>query len=274
MKLQTTFVLILTGLIGIATPRNAAACSVFYYYDEKSQTAFVANNEDYYLDQKVDIVIAPARKDKSARIWYGWDDFAQGGVNEHGVFLDGAVTPEEEIPEGYRSPRGNIGDRILASCKTIEEALDLFERERIALKNAHVMIGDRSGRAVVVEWIDGERRLTWSQENHLVMTNFLLAAEVNAPRCGRHESIRERIVAFRTQDEEATLLRVGNFIGGAVLLPRPDGEGRTIGTLYSTFLDLTNGQLVFVPRLDSSKAQKFDLTEEFGRKKGRKIVIR
>ena len=95
---------------------------------------------------------------KLARLWYGWDDFAQGGINEAGLFFDGAVTPEQDIPGGGRGPKGNLGDDILARCHTVNEALQFLEDRDIALSNAHMMLGDASGHAVVVEWIDGTEK--------------------------------------------------------------------------------------------------------------------
>ena len=272
MKSLRSTLLTLTLIAGSSA---GFACSILYYYDEESGAAFVANNEDFWMDQKVDILIAPSKGDEYARLWYGWDDFAQGGVNEHGLFFDGAVTPEEKIPAGYGSPRGNLGGRILSSCRTVEDVLSLLEAEKVALMNAHMMVGDRSGNAVAIEWIDGERQLTWAVDRKLVMTNFLLAgSQQAADACPRYQSIEKRIDAFRAEGEAANLLRIGNFVGAAVQLPRPDGSGKTIGTLYSTFIDLKKMELVYVPRLDSSKARKFDLNEVFSKKRGRKIKIR
>ena len=57
----------------------------------------MANNEDYWYDADAYIQILPASRNRLARLWYGWDDFARGGVNEAGLFFDGAVTPAREI---------------------------------------------------------------------------------------------------------------------------------------------------------------------------------
>jgi penicillin V acylase-like amidase (Ntn superfamily) len=275
MKYKTLPIFAFLTLCQLAVPVQLIACSVLYYFDDKTSTAFVANNEDYWLDQEVDIKIFPSKGNKHARLWYGWDDFAQGGVNEHGLFFDGAVTPESEIPSGYSAPRGNLGNRILADCRTVEEALEYLENEKVALKNAHMMIGDSSGNAVVVEWIDSERVLSWVSNRKLIMTNFLLAkTKKDEIECPRYQSIQAGINDFRKKDVEANLLTVGNMLGEAVQLPRETEKGKLVGTLYSTFLDLKNMKLVYVPKLDSSKVQKFDLIKEFSKTRGRKVKIR
>lgn len=272
MHRATALALAVVSVGLFAVPFPSAACSVLYFYDETTATAYVANNEDYWLDQEVVIRIVPARGQRYGRLWYGWDDFAQGGVNEHGLFFDGAVTPESEIPPGYGSPRGNLGDRMLANCRSVEEALELLDREKVALRNAHVMIGDGAGNAVVIEWMNSQKSLTWIADQNLIMTNFLLAAvKPGKIECPRYRSIQIRVNDFRERGGDANLLVIGNLLGAAAQLPRPAEEGRMAGTLYSTFLNLTEMELVFVPRLDSSQARKFDLRKEFATPAARQI---
>ena len=244
------------------------ACSILYYFDESTATAYVANNEDYWYDQSVVLKKPRTRKGEYARLWYGWDDFAQGGVNEQGLFLDGAVIPERRIPDGLKPPQGNLGDRLLANCQTVKEALQLLETEAVGLTNAHLMIGDASGSAVVIEWDENGRHLQWVEDGHLVITNFSLSPQPNeVAMCPRYQSIKERISAFRERAVPPTLLIVGNFLGAAAQPPRTDENGRMAGTLYSTFIDLKQLQLVFVPKLDSSKAEKLDLGALFSERK-------
>ena len=162
-------------LFGVLYSQEGIACSVLYYVDAETGKIYVVNNEDYWYDVEAYIQINPGTRNKLARLWYGWDNFAQGGVNEAGLFFDGAVTPEQDIPGGGKAPKGNLGDDILSSCRTVDEALDLLEKREIALNNAHMMIGDGSGQAVVVEWIGGHRKIVPLNGNRLVMTNFLLS---------------------------------------------------------------------------------------------------
>lgn len=268
-------IIILSVLFSILLAfNNVNACSVIYYIDRSTGNIYVANNEDYWYDTDAYIQIMPGSENESARLWYGWDDFAQGGINEHGLFFDGAVTPEQKIPSGYGSPDDNLGDEILAKCKTVDDALAYIEKKKIALTNAHVMFGDSSGDAVVVEWINGKKILNRIKDNKLVMTNFLLSdtASGNFP-CYRYNSIEERIKSFENSKDTSSLLIVGNFLGQAAQTPKNIENGKTGGTLYSTFIDITKMEFVLVYKLDNSKVTKLDLNKEFNKHTERKIEL-
>lgn len=264
-----TIVFILFLLGGVFIGHGADACSVLYYIDPATGKIYVANNEDYWYDAEAYIQIIPASRNKLARLWYGWDDFAQGGINEAGLFFDGAVTPEQEIPEGGHGPKGNLGDDILATCSTVDEALALLEKKEIALSNAHMLLGDSTGQAVVVEWIDGQRRIIELKNNRLIMTNFLLSDpdRGNHP-CPRYLGIENRLDQLEQRDQAVDLRSIGNVIAGAVQLPFKSEDGRVGGTLYSSFIDITDMEFVLVYQLDNTKITRLKLDDSFeaGRK--------
>jgi predicted choloylglycine hydrolase len=253
---------------------RVTACSVVYYVDKHSGKIYVVNNEDYWYDVDAYIQIIPASRKHLARLWYGWDHFAQGGVNEAGLFFDGALTPEQTIPDGYGSPKNNLGDEILKRCRSVEEALLFLEELKIALTDAHMMIGDRTGNAVVLEWVDGQRKVIPVSNNKLIMTNFLLSDTLrgNFP-CYRFESIETRLTQLEETEEPATLKSVGNALGGAIQVPGKDKSGRVGGTLYTSFIDLSEMQFVLVYKLDNQKLTHLDLANEFASKRKQKIKL-
>lgn len=226
---------------------KAYSCSVIYYIDKVTGNIYVANNEDYWYDVKAYIQINPSTKNQLARLWYGWDNFAQGGINEAGLFFDGAVTPEQEIPNGYGSPKGNLGDEILANCKNVKEAIDFLEEKKIALKSAHMLFGDANGDAVVLEWVNGIKKLVAIRENKIVMTNFLLSdtTQGNFP-CYRYRNIQNNIEALQTQEDTVSFLQLANVLGSAAQTPREDEHGKIGGTLYSSFINITDMEFVLV----------------------------
>ncbi len=262
-------------LLSIILVTKTFACSVVYYVDESNGKIYVANNEDYWYDTKAYIRIIPRTKNQIARLWYGWDNFAQGGINEAGLFFDGAVTPDQEIPPGYGKPKGNLGDEILANCKTVHQALDYLEKEKIALTNAHIIFGDNTGNAAVVEWMDGERKIITISNNRLIMTNFLLSDPLkgNYP-CYRYNSIEKNIEVLMGNNEKVNLQKVGNVMSPAVQLPNENESGKTGGTLYSSFINITDMEFVFVYKIDNSKITKLDLKKEFENKKKQKIKLK
>jgi len=248
---------------------------VLYYVDSTSGNIYFVNSEDYWYDVKAYIQIEPKSKSKQARLWYGWDNFAQGGINEAGLVFDVAVTPEQEKIPGYSHPRNNLGDAILAQNATTEEALDFLEKEKIALNKSHMMIGDKSGKAVIVEWVQGERKLHWIDGNKLLMTNFLLSDTTagNFP-CLRFSSIEKRIQEMEKSGDGINLLRVGNTFGQAVQPPTADEKGRIGGTVYTSFINLTDMQFFLSYKLSNENVIKLDLNSEFVRTKRHKIELK
>jgi choloylglycine hydrolase len=267
-------VLLICVIILLIT-NTATACSVLYYVDSKTGKIYVVNNEDYWYDVEVYIQIEPGSKNKHARLWYGWDDFAQGGINEKGLFFDAAITPEQEKVRGFGNPKDNLGDAILANCATVEEALIFLNKEKIALNKSHMMFGDKTGKAVIVEWVHGERKIHWIDGNKLIMTNYLISEpEAGNYPCYRFESIEKRIADMESQKEEITLLKVGNSVGQAVQPPREDEQGRIGGTVYTSFIDITDNIFVLSYKLSNENVVKLDLNTEFAKSQKQKIVLK
>lgn len=254
---------------------TSKACSILYYVDAKTGKIYVVNNEDYFLDVNAYIQIEPKTKRKYARLWYGWDDFAQGGINEKGLFFDGATTPKQKKVKGSKKPKGNLGDKILANCSTVEEALAYLTKKQIALDNAHMMFGDKTGNAVVVEWVNGERKLNWIKDNKLIATNYLLSSTKagNYP-CYRYKSIEDRIKEMEENKEDVTLLKVGNTFGQAGQIPQKTENERMAGTLYTSFIDITDNKFFLSYKLSNKNVIKLDLSKEFPKKKRQKIELK
>jgi penicillin V acylase-like amidase (Ntn superfamily) len=267
--------LIIAFLGAIIIPNSSLACSVLYYVDSTTGKIYAVNSEDYWLDVDAYIQIEPRSKKKFSRLWYGWENFAQGGINEKGLFFDAAVTPEQERLKGYGNPKNNLGDKILAHCSTVKEALMFLEKEKIALNKSHLMFGDKTGEAVVVEWVDGERKLHWIKDHKLIMTNYLLTdPEAGNFPCYRYKSIEESISEMEKSGEEINLLKVGNTFGQAVQLPRENEEGRVGGTVYTSFIDITDNKFFLSYKLSNENVIKLDLNTEFNKTKRQTIKLK
>ena len=265
--MRIVYLLFLTLLI---LPFSSTACSVLYYVDSLSGKVYVVNNEDYFYDVKPYIQIEPAKRSDLARLWYGWDDFAQGGINEAGFFFDGAVVPKEGEVEGYEPAKYNLGDRLLARCKTVDEALAYLEEEKIAYPDSHLMFGDSSGNAVVVEWINGEQHLIRIMDDYLMMTNFNLAKPTHCPR---YEAMQAEIDRLEENGTSIDLRTIGNIGAKAVQLAATDEQGREGGTLYSSFINITDLEFVLVYKYDNNRRVQLDLNQEFARGKKKKLWL-
>lgn len=262
-------------MIGLLIGLNSRACSIIYYIDKKTGKIYVANNEDYWYDVKPYIQIMPKSENKLARLWYGWNNVAQGGINEAGLFFDGATTPEQKLPEGYvKEYKGNLGDDLLANCKTVNEAINFLEQRKIGIPAGHLMFGDSSGNASIVEWIHGEKRTIPIIENKLVMTNFLFSdTDAGNFPCQRYNSINENIKLFETTQDTMSLTELKNIMRKAAQLPNSNDHGTPIGTLYSTFINISDMQFVLVYKLNDTKLLELNLNSEFKKKKKRIVKL-
>ncbi len=273
LRLNMLFLAVVIGIL--LNPSKSDACSILYYKNIATGEIYAVNSEDFFLDVDAYIQIEPKSKKNFARLWYGWDNFAQGGINEKGLFFDAAVTPEQKKIKGYSNPESNLGDKILAHSSSVKEALKVLENEKIALNKSHMLFGDKTGQAVVVEWIKGERKLHWIIGNKLIVTNFLLfdPKAGNYP-CFRYKSISDRINQLETSGEEITLLKIGNTFGQAVQPARKHENNRFGGTVYTSFINITDNKFFLSYKLSNKNVIKLDLTEEFAKSKRQKINLR
>lgn len=271
------FKLILLTLGFFLISGKASTCSIFYYIDSKTGKIYFINNEDYWYHVKPYIQIVPSTKKELGRIWYGWKNFGQGGINEKGLVLDGAVTPYQKIPKWYSAPKDNITDKILAKCSNVDEAIQFLELKKIALNNGHLLLGDKNGKAVIVEWVNGMRNIVEIKNNRLVATNFNLSnTSLDEVTCSRYNTIQLGLNNLDQRDVKDTidLKTVGNVIGKAVQLPQTNKQGKTGGTLYTTFIDLTEMKFLLIYKLDNSKIYKLDIITELQKGKKRKIKLK
>ena len=161
----------------------------------------------------------------------------------------------------------------MAHCGTVNEALAYLEKEKIAVSTGHLLFGDATGNAVILEWVDGERKIIKIEDNVLIATNFLESKkDAGGYPCYRHDSIEERVNILKKDKEPINFSKFGNVVGGAVQ-PQRVVAGKEAGTLYSSFINISDMEFVLVPKLDNNKAIKIDLKNEFQKKKKRKIVL-
>ena len=150
-----------------------------------------------------------------------------------------------------------------------------MEKEKIAISEGHIFFGDNTGNAVVMEWINGEKRTIQKSNNMLIATNFLLAdtSAGNYP-CPRYQSIEQRLNQLNESTDSLDLKMIGNAIAGAVQIPQKDEKGNLGGTLYTSFINVSVMEFTLVYQLDNSKITKFDLKKEFEKTNKQKIKLK
>lgn len=117
-------------------------------------------NEDASPDHRTKVWFREREEGRFGYLCFGFaDGFAQGGMNEQGL----AVAWAAGYPSDWRrSPDmrdypGNLSLKILAECRSVEEALSLYERyNQPDFQYARTMLADRTGRSAVIGWGGGK----------------------------------------------------------------------------------------------------------------------
>jgi choloylglycine hydrolase len=78
---------------------------------------------------------------------------------------------------------------------------------------------------------------------------------------------------MEASDQPLDLRAVGNAMAGAVQVPRVIEDERVGGTLYTTFMNISDMEFMLVYQLDNAKITHLDLREEFVGKKRRRIKL-
>lgn len=176
LKSSKTTILLISLLIFLQ-PIAAGACTVVIAW--KGDRVWVGNNEDWFdLDAKY--WYEPAgKKDKYGAVFFGFKGegkYAQGGMNEKGLFFDGLyidkVKLKKETRKGRKASPTHIFKNILHRAATVEEALQILDQYYVPfIKSAQMVIADSSGDYAVIN-VNGVTRRKLAKESYVVISNF------------------------------------------------------------------------------------------------------
>jgi penicillin V acylase-like amidase (Ntn superfamily) len=145
------------------------ACTAFLAV--QGDMVLAGNNEDFF-NPRTKVWFIPATEGKYGRVYFGFDNFVpQGGMNERGLFWDGFATAPRKVTRGADKPKyiGNLNDKVMAECATVEEVLAVFDRYFLDNMGGHqLMFGDAKGDSVIIE---GDA-LVRKKGRFQVVTNF------------------------------------------------------------------------------------------------------
>ncbi len=123
------------------------------------------------------------------------------GMNEHGLVIGMAAVPSGQmVPDPAREMIGSLGviRQMLDHARDVDEALAVMQRYNVDMEGGpplHYLIADAAGRAVLVEFYQGQMQTIWTDEPWHAATNFLLSA-VDGPaegNCWRYDTINRRL---------------------------------------------------------------------------------
>ena len=161
------------------------------------------------------------------------------GINEAGVGISILQLENEEMHQDTGKPDilMNVAIRaILDTCGSTDEALtllDSYDMHSMIDRSFHLFITDRSGRSVIVEWIDNEMVVTEDCKvtNHIVCSDYT-EDEPDTDSMNRYKILTDNLSACGGTADAATAMI---FLSNAAL--RSDDSGR-MQTEWSCVYDL------------------------------------
>ena len=125
------------------------ACFILFMSDGRE--VLVGNHEDWF-SRNPGIAINPPNSKRFGSVIFTFMDegWAQGGMNEHGLFFDAARTPFQQAEFDNQLPLffGYIWQELLDKCRDVDEAIAFIQKYNLPeLSEVHFLIADASGNA-------------------------------------------------------------------------------------------------------------------------------
>jgi len=239
------------------TERSARACSVFTA--SRIDKVFAATNKDWNNRNTRIRFYAPS-EGKYGRVYFGYqveEGFQNvGGMNEHGLWYDGASLPfRSDIYNHFGKPaiKGELCEKALEECATVEEVILLYKEFYTPHWQGHSMWADRLGNSVIIEYGEKDVVFIRKEQSYQVMTNFYLSDSTNLrwANCHRFKAISEIL----DRDEELSL----ELMTSALNVSHKEG---LTPTLYSNVYDLKKGDIYVYHFHYYGEFVRFNLAEE------------
>jgi hypothetical protein len=228
MKLRKFVILVFTMLF---SSHSVFCC--FILFDKDADNILVANHEDWFGNDAA-IKINPPSTGKYGSVIFTFlsEGWAQGGMNEKGLFFDAAHTPYQEIhfDSSKRKPQNYPWQEILDKTATVQEALQLLQKYSLEeLEEATVMLADATGDAVILGVHNNALDIRRLVNDYLIQTNFNqwhpeLSDE---PVCPRYQTAEQMISTSHGATKDYMLS----------ILKRTHQDSLTV---YSNIYDLKN----------------------------------
>ena len=240
----------------LSQTQSSMACTIFSATLEDG-TVLACNNEDWMYSIGNTVIISASDVGSYGRICFYNSSYVQGGMNEYGLFYDGASCPGTEVPyDKEKMDLGyDLGETALAQCKTVEEVEDFFGDYNIP--NGfydHLLFADASGNVAVFEWVEDEFHVIWkdAEKNYQVITNFWLSdPTLGGYPCSRYDTVEDVL-----STEEITFELCEDVLHNT---KQDWGDG---GTLYSDICNLNEREVYLFYRGEAKQTYEINLIDE------------
>ena len=184
----------------------------------------------------------------------GW---AQGGMNEKGLFFDAAHTPYQEVEFASNTEKypTYIWQAVLDKCATVEEAITFLSKYKLPeLSEGHMMLADAQGHAVIIGVKNNKVVIKPYVSDYLMQTNFN----------PWHPELSDEPVCWRFEKAKMHLMKNAevNIENMKTILQQTHQDSLTV---YSNIYDLKNKIIYTYNKRDFSKAIIVRLPEIFQR---------
>lgn len=241
--------------LGFLTAAYARPCTIFLV--ARGGQVLVGANEDMTNVAPYDkhwVAYHPAsEKVKIGYVTFGYTTFplaAQAGMNAKGLFYDYNALPIQNVgPKDKPAAGMDLGEKILASCATVAEALALIEQyDFVALSAGQMVLGDAAGASAIVERNAVTKR---GDLDYQIGTNFRTS---ETPKdkidCWRYKTCDSALGAKTPATPESVRKLLEET------MPK---DPRTGISWYSMVCDLKNARLTLFRKGDFTKAVIIDL---------------
>ncbi len=246
--------LILFLLLFYISGSDVSACTIFTAKDNNN--VLVGNNEDFMYQYSSDMWFAAASPGTFGRVCFANSNFVQGGMNEKGLFYDGASCPATQVPYSEKKPSlgMDLGEVVLSRCADVGEVVELLKQYNIPRAfGDHLLFADATGASVIMEWVDNKLEVIPGEGNYQIATNFFISKpELGGYPCGRFDTVKSML----EESKELSVDRFAEILGAAT--QSWDGGG----TKYSNVYDLKNKKVYVYSRGDFSSSLEYDLADE------------
>ena len=248
MKQSLNLILLLIALL---FQQHIHACSIFT--SSKNGQVLVGANEDGYTSFH-HMWFVPATDGKYGAVFFGQHNMqTQAGMNEHGLFFDFAAIPR--IDSKNREINFITIAEILSNCKTVDEALVLYQKYTYASYGSQMLLADATGKSVLIN----ADTIVQKTGDYQITTNFNICdLKDKGYDCLRYDKIDKSLSA--TNKISVSLFQD--------ILEDVHQEGK-VATQYSNVYDLKNGKVYMNWFHNYNETLVIDLKEEL--KKGFRI---
>lgn len=239
---------------------NLKACTVFSASNDS--IAYGATNKDWH-NTDTRILVIPASEGKYGRLYFGYhipQGFQNvGGMNEHGLWYDGASLPERfDVTNTYNKPtvQGELCEKALEDCATVDEVIDLYSFYFTPHWNGHSMWSDANGNSVIIEYGEDDVVFIQKQDFYQIMTNHYISDSTNTRW---YNCYRYRIAEYLFENCDEISID---------LFTQILDEVHQVGmepTLFSNIYDLQNREIHIYNFHNYNEVVKLNLDEELAK---------